>query len=408
MGLLKKLFGPPSKDRFAKLVLAGIRRAGERREIVYDQGEFRLHTTERKGMILNLDNAYPEYCDAPKSARPEVLRKWVRLWFSERHEIPDEFEHVRMDLRPVVNSRSHYELFNLQFQLEGREVAPRPHFVLGEHFAVGLVYDLPETMQHVTQDNLDGWGVTYYEGLEAARENLAQLDFACIGPGEGEGLWLSMAKDSYDAARILLVDILRNFRVRGDVVAMIPNRETLLVAGTEDADALKAMLTLAEEGIRQPRRISAIALRLEGDDWTPWLPPAEHPLHLGFRNLRTQTLGQDYAEQKQLLDKLHEKTGEDIFVASYSGIERKETGEVTTYCVWTEDVLTLLPPADLVAFVRRDQSSFMVPWDRAVEVVGDLLEPLDMYPERYRVDGFPTEEQLKAMGGDALSLDSGE
>jgi hypothetical protein len=40
----------------------------------------------------------------------------------------------------------------------------------------------------------------------------------------------------------------------------------------------------------------------------------------------------------------------------------------------------------------------MVPWDRAVEVLGGLMEPLGMWPERWRVHEFPSDEQLKAAG----------
>lgn len=29
---------------------------------------------------------------------------------------------------------------------------------------------------------------------------------------------------------------------------------------------------------------------------------------------------------------------------------------------------------------------------------GDLMTPMGMYPERYRVEGFPTSDQLAAMG----------
>ena len=42
-----------------------------------------------------------------------------------------------------------------------------------------------------------------------------------------------------------------------------------------------------------------------------------------------QSAGQDYSEQKELLDRLHEKTGEDVFVASYSVMQHKDTGHRT-------------------------------------------------------------------------------
>ena len=39
-----------------------------------------------------------------------------------------------------------------------------------------------------------------------------------------------------------------------------------------------------------------------------------------------------------------------------------------------------------------------VHWERAQEVVGDLMQPLGMYPERHKVEAFPSDEQLDAMG----------
>ncbi len=42
MGILDHLFGPPSQDKFAQLVVDGIRQAGETSKIVYDRGQFRL------------------------------------------------------------------------------------------------------------------------------------------------------------------------------------------------------------------------------------------------------------------------------------------------------------------------------------------------------------------------------
>jgi len=40
----------------------------------------------------------------------------------------------------------------------------------------------------------------------------------------------------------------------------------------------------------------------------------------------------------------------------------------------------------------------MVEWQRVLEVVGDMMEPVDIYPPRFRVRGFPSEKQLAAMG----------
>ncbi len=40
----------------------------------------------------------------------------------------------------------------------------------------------------------------------------------------------------------------------------------------------------------------------------------------------------------------------------------------------------------------------MYDWERVMQVAGHLMEPLNLYPPRYKVSEFPTEEQFRAMG----------
>ena len=58
----------------------------------------------------------------------------------------------------------------------------------------------------------------------------------------------------------------------------------------------------------------------------------------------------------------------------------------------------VLPQVDTVAFMREPEGEpVMAPWDRVVEVAGDLMVPLDIYPERWRVMEFPGEGQLRVL-----------
>ena len=354
---------------------------------------FCLSQGDKDGTVLFLANAYKEYCSAPEPMRPQVLQRYVRSWFMGTIKLPEAFDDLHPDLLPIVRTRSYFDLARMN---TGKS-AVLPHQVLGEHLAVGLAYDLPQAMRSITQDDLDGWGVSFYEALEAARHNLTQLEHAFIGPKEGEGVYLSTARDGYDSSRLILLDLIRRLRVAGDFVAMVPNPDTLIVTGSEDMDGLKGMLGLATDALQQPRPISGIAVRLDGDDWVPWLPDPSHPLFNEFRGLQLQSIGRDYAEQKEMLDGTTDK---DTFVASFSIVQHPETGHFMTYCVWPKDVLALLPHTDTIAFMQDGKDPLMAEWDRAVEVVGDLMEPLDIYPERFRVSEFPTDEQLAAMGAD--------
>jgi hypothetical protein len=142
---------------------------------------------------------------------------------------------------------------------------------------------------------------------------------------------------------------------------------------------------------------------LESGEWRTWMVPGNHPQYARFRLLELKSLGGEYAEQKELLDSLHQRRGSDVYVATFSAVEKPD-GSVFSYCLWSEGVDALLPrtqnilfhgpPGELPAVERMNGG----PWERVAAVVGDLLEPVDVYPPRYRVRGFPTREQLTAIG----------
>ena len=381
---------PLTQDEFAQWVSDGIRKAGATADIVYDRERFCLSQGDKDGTVLFLTNAYNEYCSAPEPVRLKVFQKYVRSWFIGAMTLPDSFDDLHPDVLPIVRARSYFDL-NRTNAGKGTVL---PHQVLGEHLAVGLAYDLPQAMRSITQENLDGWGVTFYEAMEAARHNLTQLQHAFIGPTQGEGVYLSTVRDGYDSSRLILLDLIRRLRVAGDFVAMVPNPDTLIVTGSEDMDGLKGMLALAKDALKQPRIISGIVVRLDGDDWVPWLPDPSHTLFNEFRGLQLHSLGRDYAEQKETLDGTTDK---DTFVASFSIVQHPETGDFMTYCVWPKDTLALLPRTDRIAFMQEGKGPLLAEWDRVAEVIGDLMEPVDIYPQRFRVSEFPTDEQLMAM-----------
>ena len=129
----------------------------------------------------------------------------------------------------------------------------------------------------------------------------------------------------------------------------------------------------------------------------PKLPDASHPLYGEFRQFQVQDIAQAYGDQKAGLDRVHEKTEQDIFVASHMVVQT-DNGEIFSYCVWSKGVLALLPCSDRVAFHQEGREPSFAAWDRVMEAVGRMMEPLDMYPPRWRVADFPTDAQLAAMG----------
>ena len=86
--------------------------------------------------------------------------------------VPDTFEDVNPDLLPVVRARGYYEVTALRLKAPGMNDTGCPYRPVAEHLAVGLGYDLPESIVQIRQDNLTTWGVTFEEALAVACENL--------------------------------------------------------------------------------------------------------------------------------------------------------------------------------------------------------------------------------------------
>jgi hypothetical protein len=87
-----------------------------------------------------------------------------------------------------------------------------------------------------------------------------------------------------------------------------------------------------------------------------------------------------------------------VFVANYGAMRGRETGELVSFSVWGRGIVTLLPRSDMVGLMENpDKEPVLARWEHVAEVGGDLMEPLDLWPERYRVDEFPSAGQLRAV-----------
>ena len=148
---------------------------------------------------------------------PKLLGNIVRNWFADRRPPPDAFEDVHPDLLPSVRSRAYFEFAKLQLKLEqGPGESDYPQQVLADHLAIGLVYDLPDSMRTIVKQDLENWGVTFYEALEAACANLRQKeDPVFVSPQEG--VYVSATGDNYDASRMILTDMMLPIRSAGRV-----------------------------------------------------------------------------------------------------------------------------------------------------------------------------------------------
>ncbi|MEW6429970.1 MAG: hypothetical protein AB1730_00570 [Myxococcota bacterium] len=393
---------------FAQVAVEYIKSQGERRPVTVDAARDRLVLGEPPGPVsfLFLGHARREYDAAPAGEQERVLAR--RFWSSIDAPASGDPGRVLRGVFPRVRDRAWFSALRRQAELElgadegAIDEVMLPHRVLNDDLAVHLAWELPTSMMELGPDRLDAWGVSFEAAFSQAKANLkARSTRAFDMPAPG--LYVSPYHDGLDATRMVLPELFEGLEVKGLPVVLAPTHDILFVTGDEDEKGLTQVAAWAEEALLEPRAHSAVAFRLEEGAWKSWMPEKRHPAWGKLKLLALQTLASAYARQKEVLEALLEANGHELFVGTMRAF-RGPSGDIFTASAWTEGVEALLPRTDRIDFVRLGPTGgatggqvWSTTFEVALETVGDLMEPSGDWPERYRVRGFPTLQQLEAM-----------
>ncbi|QRN98422.1 hypothetical protein JRI60_05020 [Archangium violaceum] len=397
------------RDAFARRAIERLRASGETRDIQYDATGFLLRLGPKDGNsgdTVFLSNFFDEYLASPPEQRDEVFARLTRV--RTMPALPKTFAEARSKLMPVVRGRTFFEQLRLVVKSGPGTPVPIPWKPLSGFLGVGLAFDGPDTLQYLGPDELARWGVSFDQALDAALGNLRQRStekLVQLAPGTCESPW----EDNYASSRLLLEEVVRGCKVQGAPVVLAPHRDLLLITGSEDEDGLRRVASRALQAVMAPRALDGRAMRLSPEGWVTFMPERLSNAWADFRKLELFTRARDYSEQTQQLEKHFEERGEDVFVASFTPYQ-DERGRSISYAVWLKGVDALLPKAEVIFFMDPALGDEAPPvgiarWDEVAKVAGKLLAPVNgLYPERYRVQGFPTEEQLARWQNDPGDL----
>jgi uncharacterized protein YtpQ (UPF0354 family) len=417
MGWLDKIFRP-NKDRFARDLMELLKAANPEMSIEYDAEDFRLQMSissedggETGAQYSNLQNVYLEHCNTPKEQREEHLHRVARACLSYVKESPNEWNDAKCDVLPVLRFGFTLERIDLDNRLTSEETSPPiPQELVGDDLSLYLVYDLPESMRSISQNELDQWGVSFYQAREEAFQNLPGQDLAIAG---SEGRLYFAGDNPYNPSWLLKPDFLDRLEVDGEHVAIVSNSTSFFITGSNDEEGLGMIASIAEKSfLEEPRPLSLAPIVHRDGRWESWLPPREHPMFETFEQFEIRSRHDAYATQKELLDAIHEKEGTDLFVASYTATQDEKTDILTNYCVWINGIDSLIPKGRNVLFLDSpdepgDADSDEDPqpkivakadWETVEQVLGHLMERVEMSPPRYRVREFPTTAELEQLG----------
>jgi hypothetical protein len=401
MGFLDRLLGAPTLKSVVRDVTRELR-GRDVRELRVDlplrELSFRTNGGE---MRMFLGNLLHDLQHCRRADRAALLARFLDGMLSPDNGIPASYAEARPQLMPVVRRRGDIGIVALTTLAASGD--PGQRFVpatqpLADDLVVALVCDRPTSMAYVNEHELPRWQVTFEQALADALDNLRARPEHGGWQQMGAGVWSGEWGDAYDSSRILLPDLIHRVGVRDPVVA-VPFRNALMLTGAgNDAGIALMAQAIADHAGANPRWLSFRPLRLHETQWRAHAPLAARA---GWNELALRNDAMLYDTQKELLDAQHERSGVDLFVASF-GLLKNSDGAPASYCVWAVDVDTLLPRTDLVAFAfKRDGESHtvLVRWADACRVVGERMEATGDSPERLRVRSFPDAAQLQALQG---------
>jgi hypothetical protein len=399
VGLFDRLLGRPlDQDGFAQRVLSSLASAGvaAERDIVYDPAAFSLRLPDTDGQsggvqgTLNLATLYAEYLRSPRDQREGVVNVVVSMAMENREQTLTS-EEARSQLRVQLRPRAFAEGY-----------APVRRVMAGS-LELCVCLDRPTSMQYVVPSDLHSWDLDTESAFQIGLAGL-ERDTGTEGGFERNrnGVYRSVWKDTYDATRAALPWLIRKVPASGGHAIGIPNRNTLLVADLADEAAVLDLSAITEREANDPRRVSYRVFTLAGDTLVPLLSEdAPAAIASTLRKLERLDIADQYATQKERLERELEARGEDVYVGSASVVSRAPD-EAITYTVWTQDADSLLPETDVVVLVLADGSTEPVvfPFVRLSETLGDLLESAAEhgFPPRRRVRRFPTPDEIAALG----------
>ncbi|MFO0599175.1 MAG: hypothetical protein U0228_27960 [Myxococcaceae bacterium] len=344
------------------------------------------------GAVLQLGNLYDEYAALPEAKKDDYIRQAAQSLLPA--EVPAGWSEAKSQVLTTVRERIFVELIGIQTGKTDQLVF-KP---LADDLVQVAVFDGANNMQFVTKKNLEDWGIDPDELFLEGKKNLvarSQKAFANPSPGVWESQWA----DNHDIARALLFDTIRKLKVKGDPVVFLPQRDHLVITGSDDDAGLDAVADLLDTYLALPRANGGRGWRLTKSGLEPFVP--EPDTHLA--ELRQKAVAQDANDQKKALDAKFEKDGTDIFVGTTLFTE-DDDGKPLTYAVWTKGADTLMPKADFVVFVDidRPENQRVIAagkWDDVFKLVGQKMKPDTSYwPLRYRLKTFPDAKAIKAIG----------
>lgn len=388
---------PPPPEEFAHLVMRLVRRSGFSGEITFDAERFVLYLGQ-EFRVLDLQDGYAAHCATSVWSRENQMRRFVAVALRSV-KTAGRFEQEKWNLVPVVKDRFWTEAAHLEGIVEGKATDALVT-ELCEHLTIHIDCDMSEVPESLSHAKLAQWGVSAQDAMKAAIENLRRISRQELSE-VGDGVYVSGWADRLDASRLLLDDLVRGVKVRGEHVVAVPHPNVLLVTGSENPRGLVKMGQLILKHLEQSNAMSGRMFLLRPSGWQNFRPSIVHEVYELLHRAEMKELERTYERQRKLLDRFYAAEPQRPTIMNYK-ITVDRTNDIwRSLALWIEGPAELLlPQAEFVAFSQSAGKGppRIFPWERVLQVSQNRLERTDLYPTRYSVRSFPAEQEFSEMG----------
>lgn len=392
------------RDEFVGHFIRGLQRAGEARPIHYDAQIFCLLIGENRDapdFVIGMSEVFRDSQGIPPYRLVSEIDSIAKQYY--RPPLPEDYAAAEPRLGLSLKHFTYLHLHQ-DFIAAWSGSVPRStlaHAKLNREMVCCIGYADGPTFQYITESRLVEWGVTTNQAFKAAITNLGQSAFTFEANGS---VYVTPQGDLDAAARLLFLHagVLEALSLDGSPVALVPSRDRLVVTGSNNVEGLAQMAAIGQVCLEESGYpVSAQPLVWEHDSWTPYEPPEE--VKPAFVHLAQAFEVDRYRAQSGVLALKYRNAEDGIGIAEVRLFP--VGGRYETYTIWRSDRPTLLPKADRIALNDRVGGTLEIAdWADMSRVLGDRLVPLQHNPIRFRVDQFPTREELHAMRATRLDM----
>lgn len=194
---------------------------------------------------ISVDNAYKEYQAEPDSLN-SVLSKYLRV----TGELYNSKEKISIDrIVPIIKPVSYLDnIKSAANKMGATKDIEEVYEQYNDELIIAYAEDTENSIRYLTYDDLKSLSIKEDSLRPIAIRNLDKL-LTSIQRRGGDGVYMLIAGGNYEASIILLDDVLtkESLPVNGDFVIAIPNRDMLLITGSNDKDGILKIKDVAKK-----------------------------------------------------------------------------------------------------------------------------------------------------------------